>query len=37
MGVNSNVATHVAVDLASGDRVERPETAGALVTCVRGL
>jgi predicted small lipoprotein YifL len=35
MGVNSSAATHVAVDLASGDTVERPDASGAYVTCVR--
>jgi hypothetical protein len=35
MGVASNEATHVAVDLASGATVERPDAAGAYVTCVR--
>ena len=35
MGVNSSEATHKAVDLASGVTVERPEAAGAYVTCVR--
>jgi hypothetical protein len=35
MGVTANEATHVAVDLASGATVERPDAAGAYVTCVR--
>jgi hypothetical protein len=35
MGVTSSEATHVAVDLASGATVERPDAAGAYVTCVR--
>jgi hypothetical protein len=35
MGVASNEATHVAVDLASGATVERSDAAGAYVTCVR--
>jgi hypothetical protein len=35
MGVASNEPTHVAVDLATGATVERPEAAGAYVTCVR--
>jgi hypothetical protein len=35
MGVASNAPTHVAVDLASGATVERPDAAGAYVTCVR--
>jgi hypothetical protein len=35
MGVASNEATHVAVDRASGATVERPDAAGAYVTCVR--
>jgi hypothetical protein len=35
MGITSSEATHVAVDLASGATVERPDAAGAYVTCVR--
>lgn len=35
MGVASSVPTHVAVDLASGATAERPDAAGAYVTCVR--
>jgi hypothetical protein len=35
MGVASSEATHVAVDLSSGATVERPDAAGAYVTCVR--
>ncbi len=35
MGVMASEATHVAVDLASGATVERPDAAGAYVTCVR--
>jgi hypothetical protein len=35
MGVASSEATHVAVDLASGATVERPDAAGGYVTCVR--
>ncbi|MGB9108335.1 MAG: hypothetical protein WCC39_06575 [Telluria sp.] len=35
MGVTASEATHVAVDLASGATVERPDAAGAYVTCVR--
>jgi hypothetical protein len=37
MSVESNVAAHKAVDLASGVTIERPDTAGAWVTCVHAL
>jgi hypothetical protein len=35
MGTTSNAASHVAVDLASGATTERPDVAGAYVSCVR--
>jgi hypothetical protein len=37
MSVESNVAAHKAVDLGSGVTIERPDTAGAWVTCVHAL
>jgi hypothetical protein len=37
IGVNSNAATYKAVDLATGDTIERAGEAGAYVSCVRGL
>jgi hypothetical protein len=35
MGTTSSTASHVAVDLASGASIERPDAAGAYVSCVR--